>query len=212
MDDVGALGSIPQEHVSQDFFRREKLEAILPRGPSILEGSLSPSALMRKVMPSTDRLALTRMDESTIEAKILLSSAFNFMGLCEYLRRVEQMREARGAADAEAVNLRKMLAEAEDSLCMATESMEQWVQAAKAQGIAEAKVTGAKVARVAAEEAERAKAEEVAKAERVVVEAFVTGGWMGEDRESWVSSVVEKKVDSWVEGPGKMWLAVKGDS
>ncbi|CAH9075297.1 unnamed protein product, partial [Cuscuta europaea] len=123
---------------------------------------------MCQMMPSADRLALTRMDESAIESKILLSSASNFMGLCEYLWRVEQMREAKVAADAEAVNLRKKLAQVEDSLRKATESMEQRVQAAKTEGrnegLAEAMDAAAEAARKAADEAHAAKEEAVTKA------------------------------------------------
>ncbi|CAH9092480.1 unnamed protein product, partial [Cuscuta europaea] len=133
------------------------------------------------------------------------------MGLCEHLRRVEQMMEARGAAEEEAASIRKKLAEAEDSLRLATESMEQRVRAAKAEGksegLAEAGEAAAEAARVVAKEAERAKAEEVAKAEKAVVEAFIAGGWTAEDRRDWVSSVVERSVDAWVGGPDKMWLA-----
>ncbi|CAH9075167.1 unnamed protein product [Cuscuta europaea] len=101
-------------------------------------------------------------------------------GLCEYVRRVEHMMEARGAVEEEAASLRKKLTEVEDSLRLATESMEERVRAAKAEGksegLAEAGEAAAEAARVAAEEAERAKAEEVAKAGKAAVEAFMTGG------------------------------------
>ncbi|CAH9111357.1 unnamed protein product [Cuscuta europaea] len=126
------------------------------------------------------------------------------------------MMEARGAAEGEAASLRKKLADAEESLRLATESMEDRVRVTKAEGknegLAEAGEAAAEAARVAAEEVERAKAEEVAKAGKAAVEAFMTGGWMAEDKEDWVSSVVEKKVDAWVGGPGKMWLAERSDS
>ncbi|CAH9074634.1 unnamed protein product [Cuscuta europaea] len=216
VDEGHASAPIPQEHINQDFFDREKLEAIVPKGASVLEGSLNPSALMSQMLPSADRLALTRMDEDSLEAKILLSSASNFMGLCEYLRRVEQMKGAKGAAEGEAASLRKRLAEAEDSLRLATDSMEQRVQAARAEGksegMAEAGEAAAEVARIAAEEAHVAKEEAAAKAREDVVAAFTVEGWKAEEQKEWLSSVVEASVDAWVGGPDKMWLAEKGDS
>ncbi|CAH9105171.1 unnamed protein product, partial [Cuscuta europaea] len=137
VDEGHASGPIPQERVYQDFFGREKLEAIVPKWASILEGNLIPSALMRQVMPSADRLALAQMNDEGLNSRILQNSASAFMGLCEHFRRVEQMMEARGAAEEEAASLRKKLAEAEDSLRLATESMEQRVRAAKAEGKSE---------------------------------------------------------------------------
>ncbi|CAH9083892.1 unnamed protein product, partial [Cuscuta europaea] len=216
VDEGHASGPIPQEHIDQDFFGREKLEAIVPKGASVLEGSLNPSALMSQMLPSADRLALTRMAENSLEAKILLSSASNFMGLCEYLRRVEQIKGAKSAADGEVASLKKRLAEAEDSLRMATDSMEQRVQAAKAEGksegLAEAGEAANEAARVAVEEAHAAKEEAVAKAREDAVAAFIAEGWKAEEQKEWLSSVVEASVDAWVGGPDKMWLAEKCDS
>ncbi|CAH9081322.1 unnamed protein product, partial [Cuscuta europaea] len=50
---------------------------------------------MSQMLPSADRLALARLDEGSLEAKVLLNAASTFMGLCEHLRRVDQMREAK---------------------------------------------------------------------------------------------------------------------
>ncbi|CAH9118114.1 unnamed protein product, partial [Cuscuta europaea] len=156
------------------------------------------------------------MDENSLEAKILLSSASNFIGLCEYLRRVEQMRGAKSAADGEVASLKKKLDEAEDSLRVATDSLERRVQVAKAEGksegLTEAGEAAAEAARVAAEEAQTAKEEAVVKAREDVMAAFTAEGWKAEERKEWLSSVVEASVDAWVGGPGKMWLAEKGDS
>ncbi|CAH9104497.1 unnamed protein product [Cuscuta europaea] len=58
VDEGHASGPIPQECAHQYFFGREKLEAIVPKGASILEGNLVPSALMSQMVPSADRLAL----------------------------------------------------------------------------------------------------------------------------------------------------------
>ncbi|CAH9050599.1 unnamed protein product [Cuscuta europaea] len=136
---------------------------------------------MSQMLPSADRLVLARMDDGSLEAKILLSSASNFMGLCEHLRRVEQMKEAKGVAEGEAASLRKRLAEAEDSLRLTTDSMEQRVQAARAdgknEGLAEAGEAAAEAARVAAEEARVAKEEAVSKAREDAVAGFTAEGW-----------------------------------
>ncbi|CAH9096735.1 unnamed protein product, partial [Cuscuta europaea] len=171
---------------------------------------------MSQVMPSADRLALARMGDEALNQKVLQNSASALMGLCEQLWRVGQLREAKVAGDGEIASLRRKLVEAEDTLRLTNEGVEQRVQAARAEGknegLAEAGEAAAEAARVAAEEAERSKAEEVAKAEKAAVEAFTAGGWRAEYKEGWVSSAVEEKVDSWGEGPGRMWLAAKGDS
>ncbi|CAH9112828.1 unnamed protein product [Cuscuta europaea] len=171
---------------------------------------------MSQMLPSANRLALARMDEGSLEAKILLSSASTFMGLCEHLRRVEHMKEAKGVAEGEAASLRKRLAEAEDSLRLATDSLEQRVQTTRAkgknEGLAEAGEAAAEAARVAAEEARVAKEEAISIAREDVVAGFLAEGWKAEEEKEWLSSVVEASVDAWVRGPGKMWLAEKGDS
>ncbi|CAH9112904.1 unnamed protein product [Cuscuta europaea] len=188
----------------------------MPKGASVLEGSLNPSALMSQMLPSADRLALARLDESSLEAKILLNTASSFMGLCEHLRRVEQMKEAKGAAEGEAALLRKKLTEVEDSLRLATDSMEQRVQAARAEGmnegLAKAGEAAAEAARIAAEEAHADQEEVVSRAREDALTGFTAEGWKAEDQKEWLSSVVGASVDDWVGGPGKMWLAEKGDS
>ncbi|CAH9052268.1 unnamed protein product [Cuscuta europaea] len=242
VEDEGHASGPTPEFVNEAFFGREKVEAFVPKGSSILDTTLNPPAFMCQVMPSADRMALSRMDDNGLESKILLSSASvrhiflffsflpllynvcamrmtilcsspqNFIGLCEHLRRVEQMREARSAVDEEIASLRRKLAKAKDTLRLTTEGVEQRVQAANSEdAIAEAGEAAAEAAKIAAEEAEKVKAEEVAKAGRAAVEAFIAEGWMNGDKNDWVSSVVEKKVDAWGEGPGKMWLAERGD-
>ncbi|CAH9094147.1 unnamed protein product, partial [Cuscuta europaea] len=138
------------------------------------------------------------------------------MGLCEHLRRVEQMREAKSAAEGEAALLRKKLTEAEDSLRLATDGMEQRVQAARAEavneGLARAGEAAAKAARIAADEARAAQEEAVSRAREDAVASFTVEGWKAEDRKEWLSSVVGASVDEWVGGPGRMWLAERGDS
>ncbi|CAH9082991.1 unnamed protein product [Cuscuta europaea] len=181
VDEGHASAPTPQEHINQEFFEREKLEAIVPKGASVLEGSLNPSTLMSQMLPSADRLALARMDEGSLEAKILLNTASSFMGLCEHLRRVEQMKEAKGAAEGEAALLRKRLVEAEDSLRLATNSMEQRVQTARAEGknegLAEAGEAAAEAARAAAEEARVAKEEALSRAQEDAIAGFTAEGW-----------------------------------
>ncbi|CAH9100139.1 unnamed protein product [Cuscuta europaea] len=66
---------IAQEVVNEAFFRREKLEAIMPKGSSVLEATLCPSTFLSQVLPSGDRMALSRLDDSALKSKILLSSA-----------------------------------------------------------------------------------------------------------------------------------------
>ncbi|CAH9056586.1 unnamed protein product [Cuscuta europaea] len=216
VDEGHASASTPQEQINQEFFGRERSEALVPKGASVLEGSLNPSALMSQMLPSADRLALARLDEGSLEAKVLLNAASTFMGLCEHLRRVDQMREAKGAAEGEAVLLRKKLAEAEDSLRLATDDMEQRVQAARAEGVneglARAGEAAAEAARIAADEARAAQEEAVSKAREDAVISFTAEGWKAEDRREWLASVVGASVDEWVGGPGKMWLAERGDS
>ncbi|CAH9118458.1 unnamed protein product [Cuscuta europaea] len=194
VDEGHASASTPQEQINQEFFGREKLEALVPKRASVLEGSLNPSALMSQMLPSADRLALARLDEGSLEAKVLLNAASSFMGLCEHLRRVEQMREAKGVAEGEAALLRKKLVEVEDSLRLATDGLEQRVQAARAEGVNEG--------------LSRA----VSKAREDAVTSFTAEGWKAEDRREWLASVVGASVDEWVGGPGKMWLAERGDS
>ncbi|CAH9070363.1 unnamed protein product [Cuscuta europaea] len=171
---------------------------------------------MSQMLPSADRLALARLDEGSLEAKVLLNAASSFMGLCEHLRRVDQMREAKGVAEGEAALLRKKLAEAEDSLRLATDGMEQRVQAARAEGVneglARAGEAAAEAARIAADEARAAQEEAVSKAREDAVTSFTAEGWKAEDRREWLASVVGASVDEWVGGPGKMWLAERGDS
>ncbi|CAH9117339.1 unnamed protein product [Cuscuta europaea] len=216
VDEGHASASTPQEQINQEFFGRERLEAIVPKGASVLEGSLNPSALMSQMLPSADRLALARLDEGPLEAKVLLNAASAFMGLCEHLRKVDQMREAKGAAEGEVALLRKKLAEAEDSLRLATDGMEQRMQAARAEGIneglARAGEAAAEAARIAADEARAAQEEAVSKAREDAVASFMAEGWKTEDRREWLASVVGASVDEWVGGPGKMWLAERGDS
>ncbi|CAH9098522.1 unnamed protein product, partial [Cuscuta europaea] len=136
---------------------------------------------MSQMLPSADRLALARLDEGSLEAKVLLNAASSFMGLCEHLRRVDQMREAKGAAEGEAALLRKKLAEAEDSLRLATDGMEQRVQAARAEGVneglARAGEAAAEAARIAADEARAAQEEAVSKAREDAVTSFTVEGW-----------------------------------
>ncbi|CAH9095006.1 unnamed protein product [Cuscuta europaea] len=171
---------------------------------------------MSQMLPSADRLALARLDEGSLEAKVLLNAASSFMGLCEHLRRVDQMREAKGVAEGEAALLRKKHAEAEDSLRLATDDMEQRVQAARAEGVNEGLVrvgeAAAEAARIAADEARAAQEEAVSKAREDAVTSFTAEGWKAEDRREWLASVVGASVDEWVGGPGKMWLAERGDS
>ncbi|CAH9105651.1 unnamed protein product [Cuscuta europaea] len=171
---------------------------------------------MSQMLPSADRLALARLDESSLEAKILLNTASSFMGLCEHIRRVEQMKEAKGAAEGEAALLRKKLAEAEDSLRLATDSMEQRVQAARAEGMSEGLAkdgeAAAEAARTAAKEARAAKEEAVSRAWEDAIAGFTAEGWKAGDQKEWLSSVVGASVDDWVGGPDKMWLAEKGNS
>ncbi|CAH9104453.1 unnamed protein product [Cuscuta europaea] len=119
------------------------------------------------------------------------------------------MKEAKGAAEGEAALLRKKLAEAEDSLRLATDSMEQRVQAARGEGMNEGL---AKAARIAAEEAHVAQEEAVSRAREDAVAGFTAEGWKAEDQKEWLSSVVGASVDDWVGGPGKMWFAERGDS
>ncbi|CAH9096979.1 unnamed protein product [Cuscuta europaea] len=168
------------------------------------------------MLPSADRLALARLDEGPLEAKVLLNAASAFMGLCEHLRRVDQMREAKGAVEEEAALLRKKLAEAEDSLRLAIDGVEQRLQAARAEGVneglARAGEAAAEAARIAADEARAAQEEAVSKAREDAVASFVAEGWKAEDRREWLASVVGASVDEWVGAPGKMWLAERGDS
>ncbi|CAH9050659.1 unnamed protein product, partial [Cuscuta europaea] len=60
-------------------------------------------------MPSADRLALARMGDEALNQKVLQNSASDLMGLCEQLRRVGQLREAKVAGDGEIVSLRRKL-------------------------------------------------------------------------------------------------------
>ncbi|CAH9101940.1 unnamed protein product [Cuscuta europaea] len=216
VDEGHASAPTSQEHINQEFFGREKLEVLVPNGASVLEGSLNPSALMSQMLPSADRLALARLDEGSLEAKVLLNVASSFMGLCEHLRRVEQMREAKGAAKGEAALLKKKLAEAEDSLRLATDGMEQRVQAARAEGVneglARAGKAAAEAACIAADEARADQEEAVSRAREDAVASFTAEGWKAEDRREWLTSVVGASVDEWVGGPGKMWLAKRGES
>ncbi|CAH9119365.1 unnamed protein product [Cuscuta europaea] len=171
---------------------------------------------MSQMLPSANRLALARLDEGSLEAKVLLNAASSFMGLCEHLRRVDQMREAKGVAEGEAALLRKKLAEAEDSLRLATDGIEQRVQAARAEGVneglARAGEAAAEAVRIAVDEARAAQEEAVSKAREDAVTSFTAEGWKAEDRREWLASVVGASVDEWVGGPGKMWLAERGDS
>ncbi|CAH9082769.1 unnamed protein product [Cuscuta europaea] len=145
---------MPQEFVNEDFFGREKLEAVVPRDSSVLEATLSPLVLMNQVMPSGDRVALTRLDNEALNSKILLNNASTLMGLCEQIRRVDQIMKDKAAvdealrkSDKENASLRKKLAEAEAS-------MGPRLEAAEAKGKA---ITGEAVM-IAAETAERASA------------------------------------------------------
>ncbi|CAH9105012.1 unnamed protein product [Cuscuta europaea] len=117
------------------------------------------------------------------------------MGLCEHLQRDEQLRNAKIAADEENASLRKKVADLEETLRSVTEGADQRLEAVKAEGRAEGKTEAETVAReaaqAAAEATERAKIEAVGVAEKSTVDAFVAEGWMAEDRNEWVSSVVE---------------------
>ncbi|CAH9051491.1 unnamed protein product, partial [Cuscuta europaea] len=100
----------------------------------------------------------------------------------------------------------------EEALRQATEGAEQRLRSAVEEAKAEAERIDAEAAKKGAEEVEGAKAEAVAAADKSAVENFVAEGWTAEGRKDWVSSVGEKSVDAWVEGPGKMWLAERCDS
>ncbi|CAH9108483.1 unnamed protein product [Cuscuta europaea] len=91
VDEGVGSAPLPQEFVNEDFFVRERLEAVVPRGSSILEATLSPSVLMNQVMPSRDRVALARLDNEALSSKLLLNNALTLMGLCEQVRRVDQI-------------------------------------------------------------------------------------------------------------------------
>ncbi|CAH9101551.1 unnamed protein product [Cuscuta europaea] len=122
-----ASGPIPQERPNQEFFGREKLEAIVPKDASILEGNFSPSELMSQMMPSADCLALAQMSDEGLNSRILQNNAFVYMGLCEHFRRVEQLRQ--------------------ETLWAATEG----VETAKAEGRAEGQAEGEPRVRLRAE-------------------------------------------------------------
>ncbi|CAH9090393.1 unnamed protein product [Cuscuta europaea] len=86
---------------------------------------------MRGLTPSSDRSLLARMKDDILESRILLNSAFSYIGLSEHLRRVEQLRKAKIVADEalqksdeENANLQKKLADVEETLRLATEGID----------------------------------------------------------------------------------------
>ncbi|CAH9111794.1 unnamed protein product [Cuscuta europaea] len=171
---------------------------------------------MCQAMPSADRLTFARMSDEGLNSRIRQNSASAFMGLCEQLRRVDQLREAKLAGDGEIAALIRKLTEAEDALWLTNESVEQRVQAARAEGkdegLAEVGEAATEAARKATDEAKAAKEEAATKAREDSVAAFTAEGWKTEGHKEWLASVVEASVDALVGGPDKMWLAVKGDS
>ncbi|CAH9139471.1 unnamed protein product [Cuscuta epithymum] len=184
-----------------------------------MHSTLNPIEFMRGVMPSKDRVVLSRLDDDVLDFKIANYSTMAALGVCEQARRVEALRiakaqvdEALKKSDEEMAVLRKKFADAEEALQLEREATEQRLKDAEARGKAAAEETAAVAAKTAAEAADIAKAEAVAEAGKKAVESFLVEGWMAADLEDWVASVVERRVDTWVGGPGAMWLAQKGKS
>ncbi|CAH9104487.1 unnamed protein product [Cuscuta europaea] len=150
VDDVAGSVPTPPEFVNEDFFGWEKLEAFVPKGISVFMATLCPSVFMSQVMPSGDRVALAQTDDDALNSRTLLNSASTYMGLCEHLRRDEQLRKTKLVADEENSGLRKKMADLEETLQTAMEGVDQRLEAAKAEGRAEGKTEAEKVAREAA--------------------------------------------------------------
>ncbi|CAH9102727.1 unnamed protein product [Cuscuta europaea] len=108
---------------------------------------------MSQVIPSTDRAMLARMDDDALNSRILLNSVSTYMGLCEQLRRMDQLRKAHVAADEALKKSDKEIASLRKRLADAKASMGPGLEAVEAKG----KAAVEEAAKLAAEAAERAR-------------------------------------------------------
>ncbi|CAH9147849.1 unnamed protein product [Cuscuta epithymum] len=207
----------PPAHINEEVCQAELIQFPVKAGTSVLHGTLHPVGFLRGVMASKDRSVLARYEDDILDYKVASYSTMAALAASEQARRVEQLRiakiqadEALKKADVEQAALRKKLSEAEEALRLEKEGTEQRLKDAEAKGKAAAEEAAAAIARTVAEASENEKAEAIADARKEAVEAFLAEGWTASAHEGWVASVVEQKVDSWVKGPGAMWLAQKG--
>ncbi|CAH9071571.1 unnamed protein product [Cuscuta epithymum] len=207
----------PPSPFDEEIRPAEIVQFPIKSGTSVLHGTLHPVGFMRGVMSSKDKSVLARFEDDILDYKVASYTTMAALAASEQVRRVEQLRIAKGQADEalkksdeEISALRKRLADAEEALRLEKEGVEQRLRDAEAKGKASAEEAAAEAAKAAAIKAEEARKEAALQAERDAVSAFVAGGWQAEERKPWVDSVVEASVDAWVRGPGAMWLARKG--
>ncbi|CAH9098253.1 unnamed protein product [Cuscuta epithymum] len=196
---------------------REEVHFPLKKGNAVMLGSLDPLEFMRGVIPSKDRLVLSKYEDDVLDCRIMQASVTATMALGEQLRRVDRLRVQKAQADLalkkaveENASFRKKMTEMEAALRAAEEGMEQRLKEAEAKGKTTAEEAASAAAKLAAEAAEVAKKEAIAEAGKAAVDSFVTEGWKAEGRKQWLASVIEQSVDAWVAGPGAEWLARKG--
>ncbi|CAH9106444.1 unnamed protein product, partial [Cuscuta europaea] len=127
---------------------------------------------------------------------------------------MEQSQLQKAQADEALILARKQLQEVQEAFRLEKEAFGKILENSKvvaiAEGRAEAEKTAAVAVKKATEDAEGARNKAVTAAREDAIAAFVSEGWNAEGRQEWVASVVEASVDSWVKGPGAMWLAWKG--
>ncbi|CAH9071382.1 unnamed protein product [Cuscuta epithymum] len=212
-------GSLPLADLDEGAWPLEKVQFPIKKGTAILHGTLDPREFLRGATPPLDRTTLGRFGDEALEHKALQASATASLAFGELVRRAEQHRLEKAQSDevtrklvANNTEAIRQLASLEEALRQAEQKLEAAKEEARAEGKAEAERSAAEAARIAAERAEEVKAEAVAKAKEDAVALFLAEGWKSEGREQWRASVVETSVDSWVKGPGAMWLALKGKS
>ncbi|CAH9083382.1 unnamed protein product [Cuscuta europaea] len=146
---------------------RENIQFSLIKGTAIVHGTVDPKEFLRGATPSLDKAALSRLEDDTLDSKILRASLTACIGLGEQICRVEELRLQKAEQDETLKRLVKDNAAAVRDMARLEETLrqtEQKLEAARVEARAEAEKTAAEVAKKAAEEAEAAKEEAVAKA------------------------------------------------
>ncbi|CAH9077089.1 unnamed protein product [Cuscuta europaea] len=195
-------------------FPRETLQVPLVKGTAVMYGTIEPKAFLGSITSDLDRKALGTYDDEALENKILRSSLIACIALGEQARRLEEWRLQKAHNDEK---LKKLIHANSDAIKQMAQ-LEEDLRQAKAETErdravrAEAERIHTEATKKNVEEAERARAEAVSAAERSAVESFVAEGWTAEERKAWLSLMVGRSVDAWVEGPDKDWLAERGDT
>ncbi|CAH9089543.1 unnamed protein product [Cuscuta europaea] len=89
----------PPAQLDEGGFPRENVQFSLVKGTTIMHGTVDPMEFLRGATPELDRAALSRLDDETLDSKILRSSLTACIALGKQVQRVEESRLQKAQQD-----------------------------------------------------------------------------------------------------------------